>query len=133
MTPDEKKALVREFSAVLISGDRAATLARMSEDPTWVFWGEARPGIDGVKTIIDAFWQLYRPGTINCEFERQYVEGDVVISQMILSATTFKGEPYRNRYVSFTHLKGDKVHKVEEYLDTAYAAQKFAGWQEAKA
>lgn len=130
MTPEQKKQLVRTFSSVLIRQDQAATLEMMTSDPIWVFWGEARSGRAGVRTILDAFAQLYRKGTIQCEFDAQYVDGDVVISQMRLTATTFKGEPYHNRYVSFTHLRDDKIAKVEEYLDTAYAAQKFGGWSE---
>ena len=30
----------------------------------------------------------------------------------------------------FVHFEGDRVAKVEEYLDTAYANEKFAGWEE---
>lgn len=130
MTPEEKKQLVRDFSDALILGDADVTLGLMSDDPVWVFWGEARPGVAGVRSILEAFSQLYRRGTISCRFDRQYVDGDVVISQMQPTATTFEGEPYENRYVSFTHLEGRKIAKVEEYLDTAYAAQKFSGWQE---
>jgi ketosteroid isomerase-like protein len=30
----------------------------------------------------------------------------------------------------FVHFEGDRVSKVEEYLDTAYANEKFSGWEE---
>lgn len=130
MDAEAKKALVREFFDCIATRDIDAILARMTDDPCWVYWGEPRPGREGVISIVKAASELYQPGSTARSYQGEYVDGDVVIAQTTMTATTFKGELYENRYVTFTHLEGDKVAKVEEYLDTAYAAEKFAGWSE---
>ena len=42
---ERRKALAREFLDVFATRDADAILARMTEDPCWVFWGEPRPGV----------------------------------------------------------------------------------------
>ena len=130
MNAEERKALAREFLEVFATRDADAILARMTPNPTWVFWGRPRHGRKGVLSILAAATELYQPDSTKRSYQGEYVDGNVVIFQTTLVATTFKGEPYENRYVMFIHLEGDKIAKVEEYLDTAYANEKFAGWEE---
>lgn len=126
--PERLETLAREFLDVFATRDPDAILARMTPDPCWVFWGQPRPGREGVLAILDAATQLYLPDSTTRSYQGVYVSGNVVILQSTLTATTFKHEPYENRYVIFVHFAGDKVSKVEEYLDTAYANRAFEGW-----
>ena len=72
--------------------------------------------------------ELYRAGSMERTFTGEYVDGDTAIFQTTMRAVTFKGEPYENHYVMFIHFEGDKVAKVDEYMDTAYGNEKFEGW-----
>jgi ketosteroid isomerase-like protein len=130
MAAESRTALAKKFMEVFASRDADAILARMTDDPTWVFWGRPRQGRDGVLSILKAASQLYRPDSMSRSYQGAYEDGDVAILQSTLCATTFKGEDYENRYVMFVHFEGDRVSKVEEYLDTAYANEKFSGWEE---
>jgi ketosteroid isomerase-like protein len=127
---ERKKQLVREFFDLFATRDGDAILARMTDDPTWEYWGQPRRGHEGVLSILKASCELYREGSTRREYQAQYVDGNTVISQSTMSAVTFKGEDYENRYITFVHLEGDKVARVEEYLDSAYANEKFSGWEE---
>ncbi len=129
MAGQDRKALAKKFFEVFATRDADAILARMTGDPSWVFWGEPRRGIEGVLSILEAASELYQAGSTSRTYQGEYQDGNVAILQSTLRATTFKGEPYENRYVMFVHFEGDKVSKVEEYLDTAYANDKFSGWE----
>ena len=129
MDSEALEQLAREFLDVFATRDADAILARMTPEPCWVFWGRPRHGVEGVLSILEAATQLYLPDSTSRTYQGVYVAGNVVILQTTLSATTFKNEPYENRYVMFVHFEGDKISKVEEYLDTAYADEAFAGWE----
>ncbi len=128
MSPESRIDRAKQFFEVFAERDPDAILSRMTDDPTWVFWGRPRQGTEGVLSILRASTQLYQPGSTSRTYQGAYAAGEVVILQSTLRATTFKEEPYENRYVMFVHFEGDKVAKVEEYLDTAYANEKFEGW-----
>jgi ketosteroid isomerase-like protein len=129
MDKEAKKALVRRFFDVFSARDADAVLALMVDTPSWSFFNQNFPGRAGVLGILRASSELYQAGSHRRTWLGQYVDGDTVISQMKLQAVTFKGEPYENYYVQIVHLEGDKVARVEEYMDTAYGNAKFAGWQ----
>jgi ketosteroid isomerase-like protein len=130
MATTSRTALAKEFMEVFATRNADAVMARMTDDPTWVFWGSPRHGSEGVLSILKAASELYQPDSMTRSYQGEYEDGDVAILQSTLCATTFKGEDYENRYVMFVHFDGDKVSKVEEYLDTAYANSKFSGWEE---
>ena len=130
MNAETKKQLVRDFYDVMNSRDVEKILACMTPNPTWCFFAQERVGVEGVKSILKAADELYEPGSNERTYRGMYVDGDVVIAQMTMRATTFKGEAYENEYVMFVHLEGDKIAKVEEYMDTAYGNEKFSGWSE---
>ena len=120
----------KAFLETFASRDADAILAEMTDEPSWWFFGNPRYGKEGVLSILAASVSLYRAGSTRRTYQGAYEDGDVAILQSTLEAITFKGEPYENRYVLFVHFEGDKVSRVEEYLDTAYANEKFAGWEE---
>ena len=129
MTTKSRIALAKEFFEVFATRDPDAILSHMTPDPTWVFWGMPRHGTEGVLSIVKAASELYQPNSMSRTYQGAYEDGDVAILQSTIRAITFKGEDYENRYVMFVHFEDDKVSKVEEYLDTAYANEKFSGWE----
>ena len=104
-------------------------LPLMIADPEWRFFGQRFHGSDGVRAIIKASAELYQEGSTEREIEGVFADGDTVVVQSTLRATTFKGEPYENYYVMFIRFEGALVRRVDEYLDTAYANEKFSGWE----
>jgi ketosteroid isomerase-like protein len=48
-----------------------------------------------------------------------------VISQITVRGTTQKGEEYQNYYLILCTFEGDKIAKMQEYMDSAYANAKF--------
>ena len=129
MASDDRKQLALEFLEVLSTRDADKILERMTPEPTWVFIAQRFPGQEGVRAIVKASAELYQPGTTERDTHAVYADGDTVIVRSSMRATTFKGEAYENHYVMFVHLEGDKVDCVEEWLDTAYANEKFSGWE----
>ncbi len=124
MDHDSKKRLVRDFLEGFATAEPEALLARMTATPSWSVFAHAYSGRDGLLTLRGLAAQLYPNGTAR-EYHRQYVDGDTVISQLTVRATLADGQPYENRYAIFVHFEGDKVARVEEYLDTAYANKRF--------
>ena len=130
MDREATKKLALEFLEILHTRDADKVLAAMTPQPRWKFFQQEFPGPDGVRTILKAASELYRDGSAEWTRTGEYVDGDTVILQLTLRATTFKDEPYENHYVLFIHFEGDKVARVEEYMDTAYGNAKFEGWSQ---
>jgi ketosteroid isomerase-like protein len=60
------------------------------------------------------------------EYTGQYEDGDTVVSEITITGTTVKDELYQNYYLIIAYFEGDKIAKIREYMDTAYANTKFA-------
>lgn len=132
MSPIESTTLKRlalEFLDVLSTRDVDAVLARMTSDPSWAFFKQEFPGQDGVKAILKAAHELYEPGSQDRDIDAIYCDGSTVIIKTTMRARTYKGEPYENLYIMIVHFEGEAVRRVEEFMDTAYGNEKFAGWQ----
>jgi ketosteroid isomerase-like protein len=125
MDNDRKKALVREWLETAQSGDADGALARMTDDPAFVIFNNALPGKEGIRGFCGMVTTLFTAPPTR-EFTAQYVDGDTVISQMTVRGNTKKNELYENYYVVIAHLVGDKIAKIQEYMDSAYAGAKFA-------
>ena len=63
---------------------------------------------------------LYTPGTLKMEVEHIMAEGPMVAIQFIISATTSRGEPYKNYYHHLFECHDGKIVKQWEYCDTLY-------------
>ena len=87
------------------------------------------PASDGVRAIHRASKELYREGSHDRRIDGLWVDGDTVLVKTTLRARTFKDEDYENLYMMILHFEGDRIALVEEMMDTAYANEKFAGWQ----
>lgn len=123
MDAEKGKRLVREFLDVLHSGDADGALALATESPKlFIFNNEVPDGFRMLAGIIPSMFE----GLPTREFTAQYVDGDTVISQITIRGKTKGGEQYENYYVFIVKFVGDKVASMQEYMDSAYANQKFA-------
>ena len=119
----DRKQLVREFLEILHSGDADGALARATQEPKlFIFNNEVPDGFRMLAGIIPSMFD--KPPTR--EYTAQYEDGNTVISRITIRGTTKRGEDYQNYYLFITEFEGDKVASMTEYMDSAYANQKFA-------
>ncbi len=112
MDAEQGKALVREFMETLHSGDIEGVMAMTTDDPVVP---------DGFALLAGMVPALFDGTPPTREYTAQYVDGDTVISQITVRGVTKTGNEYQNYYVMFCTFEGDKVAKVQEYMDSAYA------------
>jgi ketosteroid isomerase-like protein len=122
MDAEKGKALVREFLEVLHGGDIDGVMARTTRDPVLMIFNNAVP--DGFRMLAGMVPALF-DGPAKREYTAQFVDGDTVISQVTIRGTTKKGEEYQNYYLILCTFEGDKVARMQEYMDSAYANAKF--------
>jgi ketosteroid isomerase-like protein len=123
MDAEKGKRLVREFLNVLHSGDADGALALATESPKlFIFNNEVPDGFRMLAGIIPSMFD----GPPTREFTAQYVDGNTVISRITIRGRTKGGEEYQNYYTFFVEFEGDKVASMTEFMDSAYANQKFA-------
>jgi ketosteroid isomerase-like protein len=123
MDAEKGKRLVREFLNVLHSGDADGALALATDSPKlFIFNNEVPDGFRMLAGIIPSMFD----GLPTREFTAQYVDGNTVISRITIRGKTKRGEEYQNYYTFFMEFEGDKVASMTEYMDSAYANQKFA-------
>jgi ketosteroid isomerase-like protein len=123
MDAERGKTLVREFLDVLHSGDIDGALARTTKDPVLMIFNNAVP--DGFRMLAGMVPALFNGTPPTREYTAQFVDGDTVISQITVRGTTQKGEEYQNYYLILCTFEGDKIAKMQEYMDSAYANAKF--------
>ena len=123
MDAEHGKALVREFLAVLHAGDIDGALGRTTKDPVLMIFNNIVP--DGFQMLAGMIPALFEHPPTR-EYTAQFVDGDTVLSQLTIRGTTKKGEEYQNYYLILCTFEGDKVAKMQEYMDSAYANVKFA-------
>ena len=120
------KAVVHEYLRAMSSGDpRLPEL--LTEDVTW--WVPPSSPLGGLREGKAKVLELMASGvglydmTVPFEIEVEAVvgDGDWVAVQMVMSARTAKGQPYRNHYHFAFRLRDGKICAVKEYVDTLYA------------
>ena len=129
MDDPTRKALALEFLDLLASRDVDRVLERMTSDPSWAFFAQRFPGQAGVRSILEAAYELYIPGSQERDIDAVYCDGETVIIKTTMRAKTFKNEDYENLYIMIVHFEGEKIRHVEEFMDTAYGNEKFSGWE----
>jgi ketosteroid isomerase-like protein len=122
MDAEHGKALVREFLDVLHSGDIDGALARTTAEPVLMIFNNVIP--DGFRMLAGMVPAIF-DGAPTREYTAQFVDGDTVLSQITIRGTTKKGEEYQNYYLIICTFEGDKIAKMQEYIDSAYANAKF--------
>jgi ketosteroid isomerase-like protein len=123
MDAETGKRLVREFLETLHSGDIDGALKRTTGDAKLLIFNNELP--DGFRVLGGMIPALFSVAPTR-EYTKQFVDGDAVISQITIRGTTKGGEQYENYYLIVITFVGDKVAKMQEYMDSAYANAKFA-------
>ncbi len=115
MDADKGKALVRTFLETLHGGNVEGALAMTTADAKVMIFNN---------TLPDGFRML--GGMIPALFDTPPTREYTVISQVTIRGTTKVQELYENYYLIIIRFEGDKVALMQEYIDSAYANQKFA-------
>ena len=126
MGANENKAFVREYFARVSRGDQTLPDAFADDVTWWVPPGSDMAGTyEGKNAVLGLFAQgvsLYsHTEPFQVEVQELVAEGDVVCAQVVISATTAKGTPYRNHYHFAFTIRDGKIRAVKEYVDTQYA------------
>jgi ketosteroid isomerase-like protein len=123
MDAEKGKKLAREFLGTLQSGDADGALALATDNPRLLIFNNEVP--DGFRMLAGIIPTMF-DALPTREFTAQWVDGDTVINQVTIRGTTKRGEQYQNYYLIILKFVGDKVDVMQEYMDSAYANQKFA-------
>jgi len=126
MNAENAKRVVEEFLNCLHKGDVEGALARTTGNPEFLIFNNAIP--NGVRTLCGMLPAIFKEGPER-EYTGQYVDGNTVISQITIRGTSTLGKQYQNYYLIICHFTGDKISKVQEYLDSAYASTVFPPMQ----
>lgn len=122
MDAETAKQTVRKFFEVLDAGEADAALAFTTGNPDFLIFNNPFPG--GTRGFCGLSKSVLSEGP-DREYMAQFVDGDTVISQVTVRGTTMKGELYENYYLIICTFKADKIDRIQEYNDSAYAHAKF--------
>jgi ketosteroid isomerase-like protein len=125
----ENKKLVGLFFRKVSTADPSIAEMLAEDVVWWVPSGSALAGSYQGKTRV---LELMASGTgrydaaqpLTIEVQEMVAEGDSVAVQMVLRATTARGEDYENHYHFLFKVRAGQIHKVKEYVDTKYAHDK---------
>jgi ketosteroid isomerase-like protein len=123
---EANKQLVQRYLRAMSSGDPALP-DLLTDDVTW--WvppssplGGLREGKAQVLALMASGVGLYDMSVpFQIEIEALVADGEWVAVQMVMTARTAKGQPYRNFYHFAFRVRGGKICAVKEYVDTLYA------------
>jgi hypothetical protein len=132
MGTEASKALIRDYFERMASGDPDLP-ELLAEDVVW--WippgsklGGTLRGKPAVLELLARAFTLFDPAQPpKLEIERMVAEDDCVCVQFVLQARTAAGREYRNHYHLAFELRGGRIARVKEYVDTAYANERLMG------
>ena len=124
--------VLERYVAAVAERDMDTVRDLFAEDATWWLGGElplsgtwrGRDAILG--DFLGSIPRLYQPETISIEITSLIAEGDVVAMEWTSRALTTAGEAYENQCAGVFTVRDGKIAAVREYMDTQYAAAKFA-------
>jgi ketosteroid isomerase-like protein len=109
--PDTIRAVLTEDASWISPAGNATQVALGLPDGML----ESRDGI--VAFLVDHLRRLFPQGT-QLEFTKVIAEGDTVVFEQRLRATTVGGREYDNRYCWIFEMDGARVRRIREYMDT---------------
>jgi uncharacterized protein (TIGR02246 family) len=129
--PIDGKAVIERYVAALNAGDGATVADSFAEDAVWTLDGELP--ISGTwrgrEMILNEFFgaaaKLFEPGSTRVEVTRMIAAGDDVVLEWTSRARTTAGDRYENHCIGVFTIAEGKITSVREYMDTAYAQQRF--------
>jgi uncharacterized protein len=129
MTVSTKESAAGAWRA-FASRNPKAIQAVLTEDATWIAPAhnatqvalglpvdmlESRDGITAF--LADHFRRLFPQGA-QFEFTKVIAEGDTVVFEQRMTASTINGRTYDNRYCWVFEMNGARVRRIREYMDT---------------
>jgi len=128
----DPRTVLERYVAAVAERDMDTVRDLFAEDATWWLGGElplsgtwrGRDAILG--DFLGSIPRLYQPETISIEITSLIAEGDVVAMEWTSRALTTAGEEYENQCAGVFTVRDGKIAAVREYMDTQYAAAKFA-------
>lgn len=120
------EADIRGCFDALGRGDVEPLTSRLTEGcelefPGSVFGGTQR-GSRRIKVFLKQNQRLFRDGLV-FTVHWAAVVGDRAVAQWTNAGTTRDGRPYANRGVTVFHLRGERIARIEDYLDTERLAE----------
>jgi ketosteroid isomerase-like protein len=124
MQTEETRRVVEQWLSLAGSGDVEGAMALFAEEAVWSNIGSTRFSGDfvGLKAIVqDLIGPLF--GTleagIRSEVEALIADGEQAVVLSRGTARTKSGRDYNNTYAQVFTVRGGKIVRVREYMDTA--------------
>lgn len=124
---EHNEALVREFFAILSSGDLEKIRATLHPDASWTPMVKNVPGA-GVHTprdvIVDEFLApvrgMFEEGDPKVTVNNIFCKGNVVCAETRALGKLSNGNIYDNLYCWVVEIKDDLIYAIREYMDSQY-------------
>jgi uncharacterized protein len=128
----DSRTVIERYVAAVEKRDMDTVRDLFAQDATWWLGGElplsgtwrGRDAILG--DFLGSIPRLYQPETISIEVTGLLADGETVALEWTSRAMTVAGEPYENRCAGVFTVRDGQIAAVREYMDTQYAAAKFA-------
>jgi ketosteroid isomerase-like protein len=120
---EDNKALVRRFMEAFSQADYKTALGLLDDEATW--WVAGTLPISGTHTkaafttLLDGIGDIVE-GAISLSPKAFTAEGNRVAVETESFARTRNGRIYNNFYHFLFEIRGDKILRVKEYLDTMH-------------
>lgn len=127
MTPEQNKAVAREFFARFTASDIDGALALMSDDCTWLIPGKPdrmrSAGLYPKARIARLFRAMVDSldGPLRMSVKALIAEGDHLAVEVESQGDLKNGRRYRQQYHFAMQFRDGKICAVREYLDTQHA------------
>ncbi len=128
----DSRTVIERYVAAVQVRDADAIRDCFAEDATWWLGGELPlsgtwRGRDAILSdFLGSIPRLYQTETISLEITSLIAEGETVALEWTSRALTAAGEDYENRCAGVFTVRDGRIVAVREYMDTQYAAAKFA-------
>jgi uncharacterized protein len=129
MTPAEIRAVVERYVDGRARNDAGQLAALLHEEIEFHPPPSMLRPVSGRETVARmwADWppKLWEPATIKYRLDDVIVEGERAVVLQRITATTTGGEPYENDYAFVLTFRDGLIHRVDEFVDSLYAARAF--------
>jgi hypothetical protein len=126
-TAEHNEQLVRDFFAVLSTGELENIRATLHPDASWTPMVKDVPGAGVHKprdVIVDEFLApvrgLFEDGDPKTTVNHIFCKGNVVCAETRALGKMKNGNTYDNLYCWVIELRDDSIYAIREYMDSAY-------------